>query len=168
MLTYLNLTLTELDDYFNYDREEGKVYLRRSGKEVTSMNDGSLVSKMRLGDKIITVSIGKLCYFLTHQLPLKKGDRVAYKDGNFKNLRPDNLFLTKGLERGVVQKKEEVFQVDRRIFYNPNHNYYVVRRGKNQAIYRTSSLEEAVSIRNEWESDKTIHRWDKYGPKHLK
>lgn len=162
MLTYLNLTLTELDDYFNYDRDRGKVYLRRSGKLITTSNKSGLVAGIRVGDKVTKLSVGKMCYFMIHQTPIGNGDKIIYLDGQYTNLRPNNLERVKYVAPEDFIPRPAVVEVDRRIFFSPAEGYYILRRNSDQASYCSFDLKEVISVRDEWEKDKTIHRWDKF------
>ena len=161
MTTHLGMTREQIDDLMIYDRSRGMILDRHTGKRVTLRDSSGLVFKKRIGDKVRTIRLGKLCYFLIHDTELTETDRVVYVDGDMTNLKPDNLELQRYSER------ESVVEVDRFIFFNPNNSLFVVRRGKKQAVYRTYDMNEAILIRNEWESDKTIHRWDRFMGKYV-
>lgn len=160
MNTYLGMTLEELDKSFFYDRDNGKIYSRFSKQEVGSVTDSGLVIKKRVGHKVINLSVGKMCYFMIHGVCLDKYDKIYYLDGDYTNLKPDNLSVVRYVPNRNPSELEPYVEVDRRIFYDPNKTRYVVRRGSTQAVYRTFDLKEAVSIRNEWEIDNSIHKWD--------
>jgi hypothetical protein len=164
MDTYLSLNKQEWEDIYYYNKEEGKVYNRVSDTVVGSITPSGLVVKRRIDNKVISVSLGRLCYFLINGVALDHRYFVKYYDKDIHNLKPDNLYVTKDKEHSGEYSyagRQEVVPVDRNIIYNPNSNMFVVRRLTNQSIYRCSSLEEAISIRNEWELDNSIHKWDK-------
>jgi hypothetical protein len=154
------MTKSDLEVNYIYDKDEGKVYTRRDRKEIVTTSDSGLVHKRRSGDSVITISLGKLCYFLIHETTLVAVDKILYRDGNFYNLRPDNLEVVRYISN-TRDEPEPYVQVEERIFYDPQTTFYVVRRGPTQAVYRTFDLKEAISIRNEWKNDKSIHKWDK-------
>ncbi len=160
MNTYLNLTREEIEESFKYDREKGKVYSRLTDQEVGYMTVSGLVIKKRIGHKVLNLSAGKMCYFLEHDVVFDKYDKICYKDGDCTNLKPDNLCVVRHIANQQPDTLEPYVEIDRRIFYDPNKTRYVVRRGPTQAVYRTFDLKEAISIRNEWESDNSIHKWD--------
>lgn len=166
MLTYLNLTLSDLEDYFKYERDTGRVYLRRSGKLVTSCNSYGLVSGIRQGDKIIKLSMGKMCYFMIHQVSVDSSDKIIYLDKDYTNLKPNNLELVKYVAPEEPVFRLPVVEVDRRIFYSPTEGYYILRRNRNQASYCSYDLKEVISVRDEWELDNSIHKWDKFSGKY--
>lgn len=169
MDTYLGLTKEQWEDIYKYDATEGKVYSVNSGVLVGSPTSTGLIVKKRLENKVVTVYLGKLCYFLIHGKIPDRRFFIRYKDNDIHNLKPDNLVVTNEKQHGnefYYAGRQEVVPVDRFIVYNPNSNQYIVRRGTNQAIYRTFSLEEAISIRNEWESDNSIHKWDSFSGKY--
>jgi hypothetical protein len=168
-VTYLGLSLNDLNDLFFYDSREKVVKLRRTGKSIGTDSGNGLIYKMRVENKVLSISLGKLTHILYHQSILDKYDKIKYKDGDYTNLDPDNLVVVrKVLHSSREDRVDPMIFVDRRIFYNSNSGQYVVRRGSKQAIYRTFSKDEAISIRNEWESDNSIHKWDKTVEKYAK
>ena len=167
MNTYLGMSREDLESSFIYNKEDGIVLSRKTGLEVGSDYPSGLVVKKRHKGKVVSLSLGKMCYFMLHDVKLTDSDMILYKDGDKYNLRPDNLELSNCPTPRLADERECVVEVDRRIFYNPNTSEFVVRRGKKQAIYRCFTLKEAILIRNEWESDKTIHRWDIFSRKYV-
>lgn len=170
MATYLGMTKHELNDIFIYDKDNGKVYSRLTNVPVGTMTTSGLVFKRRIKNKVISISLGKMCYFLNTEEELDRYDLIEYVDGNYDNLRPDNLkVVRKVMSREYSYlNRHKVVPVDRFIVFNPNTNQYVVRRGVNQAIYRCFDLNEAISIRNEWELDNSVHKWDSFSGKFRK
>jgi hypothetical protein len=160
MANYLGMTKSDLEVNYIYDKDEGRVYTRRERKEVGTPTASGLVHKRRCGDKTVTISLGKLCYFLEHEVTLVAADKILYRDGNFYNLKPENLEAVRYISNRP-EGIEPYIEVEERIFYDPNTTFYVVRRGPTQAVYRTFDLKEAISIRNEWKNDNSIHKWDK-------
>jgi hypothetical protein len=105
---------------------------------------------------------------MEHKVPLGKGDKIIYLDGDFTNLKPDNLKLTKFVAPKEREFRKPLVPVADRIFYNPTEGYYILRRNRNQACYRSFDLKEVISVRNEWQLDNSIHRWDKFSGKYAK
>lgn len=168
MATYLGLTKEQWEQIYRYDTTEGKVYSVDTGVLVGKETPTGLVVKRRMEHTVKSVSLGRLCYFLIHNEDLDIRYLIKYSDGDIHNLKPDNLVVTKDKVRVneyYYAGRQKVVPVDRFIVYNPNSNQYIVRRGVNQAIYRSYSLNEAISIRNEWESDNSIHKWDSFSGK---
>ena len=172
---YLGKTKKELLSLFEYDELNGKLYRTkpyspfcRQSEERSSerKNIGNLTPhgytySMRENKKLVQYSLGKLCYFLHHEVEILPGSKINYIDGDFSNLKPDNLSLvTKSPVSASGRLKVQNTEVDG-VVYNPNNGFYIARRGKDQAIYRTLSYQEAVAIRKEWEEDNTIHHWDR-------
>lgn len=160
MNTYLGMSREDLESLFIYDREKGLILSKKTGKVVGTEYPHGIVIKKRWEGKVLSLSAGKMCYFLLHDVQLSDSDMIRFKDKDYFNLRPENLELCKCANPRQVEERLDFIEVDRRIYFNPNNSLFVVRRGVNQAVYRCFSLKEAVSIRNEWESDKTVHRWD--------
>lgn len=162
-VSYLGFSYDELNSSFIYDREEGKIRSATTGKEVGSVTPSGLVIKKRMGDKVINLSAGKLCYFLLTGKSLSSVEKIKYLDGDNMNFKPDNLVVVRHI-KGVYEEDTTPVVVEtayKGIFYHRDKAMFIVRRGNKQAIYRTFNLKEAISIRNEWEKDKSIHRWDK-------
>jgi hypothetical protein len=161
MKTYLGLTKDQYERMFHYDRKNGRLVSKVTKEDVGSYTASGRIYKKRQEDKVISISIGKLCYFLVHQVTLDKSDKILYKDSDCDNLRPDNLEVVRYIPNKREEDVRELLEVDDHIFYDSETTYYIVRRGPIQAVYRTFDLKEAISIRNEWKLDKTIHKWDK-------
>lgn len=162
------MTKEDLESSFIYDKLMGTVLSRKTGKPVGSIYPSGLVVKKRRDDKIVSLSLGKMCYFLHTGVQMVDTDMICYLDGDFHNLKPDNLELRKYIPPKETVKRLPIVVVDRNIIYNPNNGEFVVRRSPYQAVYRADTLEEARLVRNEWESDKTIHKWDKTVKKYSK
>ena len=161
--TYLGMTKEDYLQYFIYDQDSGVVKSRKTEKVIGQVTGYGLIHTFRIEKKIKTISLGKLCYFLYHNVDIGSGKKIVYLDDNTYNLKPDNLKLV-----GKVDTKEDLGRLSVvetetvGVFYNPNNNLFVVRRKDDQAVYRTFSYQEAVAVRVEWESDKSIHRWDRF------
>lgn len=160
---HLGLTKLEWEATYSYNKEEGNIYSKSSCKVIGSPSPYGLLVKKRLGDKVMTINLGRLCMFLLTEEDLPRHTFVRYYDEDINNLRPENLYLSKS--KSVFDfrylGREEIVDIDTGIIYNPNSNMFVVKRGSKQSVYRTYSLEEAISIRKEWELDNSIHKWDK-------
>jgi len=163
MNTYLNFTYEELVASYNYDQINGIILSVKTGRQIGSDNGSGLVISRRTGSKVTSLSCGMLAYFLLHKVDTS-GKKVRYVDGNYRNLRPDNLVLCDKdfLMNSAPDTRAEVIKTEvKGVIYNPNSGHYVAQRGSTQAIYRTFDKNEAIMIRKEWELNKTIHKWDK-------
>lgn len=162
--TYQGFTFEELDKRFSYDPVEGKFYNKKSGKLVDSMKGGRFYIGVRQGDKVIALQPSRVAYILAENRFLEKGEVITTKDGDWLNLKLDNLVVIRTGEIPIgMQYVEEPYSVataTKGVFQIMPKGFFVARRGPTQAVYRTNSYEEAVKIRKEWEKDKTIHHWD--------
>jgi len=163
MNTYLNFTYKELVASYQYDQIKGIILSVKTGKQIGSDNGSGLVISRRKGDKTVNLSSGLLAYFLLHKVDTS-GKKIRYVDGNYRNLRPDNLVLCNKefVMNSTPDTRAEIIKTEvKGVIYNPNSGHYVAQRGSKQAIYRTFDKNEAIMIRKEWELNKTIHKWDK-------
>lgn len=166
---YLNMTKKDFNDYFIYDKDKGVLIGKKSGKKVGSPTEHGLITSIRVKKRVKTVYVGKLCYFLHHNIDMSVGGKIKYLDGDYTNLRPDNLKLVGKVNVNAEPGRFPMKETETKgVFFNPNNNQFVVRRGDEQAVYRTLSYQEAVAIRLEWESDNSIHRWDRFSERFSK
>lgn len=164
-LTLQGCTLKELEDSYKYDSVTGTITNKITNKKIGYYTTKGVFVAKRVGDRTVALRAGLLVYFLHYKI-LPDGV-VRFKDEDPTNLKITNLFVAqKGRERS--ERPEELKQPswintpERRISFNPFKNLWSVKRGKKDAVYWARSLEEAISIRNEWESDKTIQKRDFY------
>ena len=166
-MTYKGYTIEQIKTLVDYDPCSGLFKSKVSGKELI----GRDFSYRERGSSVVTkFQLARLAIMFIKDDYLDDNDRVTYKDGDIYNLKGDNL---------VVVPFKEVYQNKSN---NPTNTYleteyehvyvgtlnklFVVRRGPDQAIYRTYSKEEAVAVRDRWiESGKTLHELDDFYPK---
>ena len=166
---YLGMTQEDYDEYFIYDKDNGILLGKKTGSRLGSPTEHGLITSIRVKKKVKTVYIGKLCYFLNHNVNMSSGSKIKYLDDDYTNLRPNNLKLVGKVNIRVQSGRFLVKETETKgVFFNPNNNHFVVRRGDEQAVYRTLSYQEAVALRLEWESDKSIHRWDRFSERFSK
>lgn len=167
---YKGLTREALKRRFIYDPLEGTFYNKKSGKPIDSTMGGRLVLPIRVGDKTLSLSPARVAVAIVDNKFLCSDQRIKFLDGDNLNFVYSNLSIistkdaTKDIVHTSVNYKAVDTEVDGVVLLKPM-NYFVVRRGPTQAVYRTYSFEEAVAVRKEWEKDKTLHRWDSTIPK---
>lgn len=161
-MKYRGFSLEELRESFTYDPVRGIFRSTKTGKVIGSYGSGtSLYLCKRRGHVSVQLRAAPLAWFLYYET-VPDGE-VWFKDYNVLNLRIDNLFVAKKGSRRTYRQPEVVpleATSDPNILYNPLRQYYIVKRGKKSASYIAKDFEEAKFIRNEWENDKTIQRWD--------
>lgn len=165
---YQGFTYKELNDKFSYDPVEGRFYSKKTGKLLDSTKGGKMYLGIRIADKIISLQPAKVAMILVDQYFPKDDERVVFKDNDNLNFAYTNLKIIKKRDSALFAKnsiKHTAYAtaVDGVFKIEPT-GYFVVRRGSDQAVYRSYDFEEAVAIRKEWELDNTIHRWDKTMP----
>lgn len=166
-MSYKGYTIEEIKSLLDYDPETGVFKSKKTGKELV----GRDFSTRKEGTKeIIKFWLARVAVMFVNDDYIDDKDRVTYKDGDIYNLKADNL---------VVVPYEKVYQnksnnptnyyletEHEHVFVGSLNKMFVVRRGVDQAIYRTYNKEEAVAVRDRWlESGKTLHEWDKSTPK---
>lgn len=165
MDTYLGYTLDELKLMFSYDQETGKFVNLKTGNRILdfkyAMRDKSgnpnTLYLTRLAVAVVEGDFLDPCYV------------VRCKDGNLYNLAYSNLMVIHDNEKNPKNEGYKFVETATRgVFHNPTTKMFVVRRGSNQAVYRTFDYKEAVVVRKEWELDKTTHVWDKTVPDWLR
>ena len=175
---YQGFTYKELNDKFSYDPVEGRFYSKKTGKLLDSTKGGRMYLGVRIADEIISLQPAKVAMILVDQYFPKDDERVVFKDNDNLNFAYTNLKIIKKRDSALFAKNSvkhtayatsqvgpdgEAITVDGVFKIEPT-GYFVVRRGSDQAVYRSYDFEEAVAIRKEWELDNTIHRWDKTMP----
>ena len=159
---YMGFTRDELSAYLDYNPVSGRFIRKRDNHRLT---DYRYDCRNPQG-KRISLYLNRVAIFLVDGRVVKPDELVRFKDSNEYNLAYDNLVVVKKSEDNkITDEYKFVETATKGVFFNQTTGVYVVRRGPQQAIYRTDSYKEAISIRKEWEQDKTIHRWDKTTPK---
>lgn len=166
-MTYKGYTIEEIKSLLDYDPDTGVFKSNKTGKELV----GKDFSTRKEGTKeIIKFWLSRVAVMFITDDYIDDKDRVTYKDGDIYNLKADNL---------VVVPYEKIYQnkannptnyyletEHEHVFVGSLNKLYVVRRGVDQAIYRTYDKNEAVAVRDRWlSSGKTLHEWDKFTPK---
>ena len=165
---YQGFTYKELNDKFSSDPVEGRFYSKKTGTLLDSTKGGKMYLGIRIADEIISLQPAKVAMILVDQYFPKDDERVVFKDNDNLNFAYTNLKIIKKRDSALFAKnsvKHTAYAttVDGVFKIEPT-GYFVVRRGSDQAVYRSYDFEEAVAIRKEWELDNTIHRWDKTMP----
>lgn len=166
-MTYKNYTLDDLKTIIDYNKENGVVKSKVSGKELIDRTYSYRDVKTK---KVVNFQLARVVYMLGSGEYLDEKDRITYKDGDVYNLTYDNLvvvpyhevYLRKhnSLKNTYLETEED------HIFVGTMNGLFVVRRGPRQAIYRTHSKAEAIAVRDRWlESGKTLHENDDSYPK---
>lgn len=164
MNSYQGFTLTDLNTRFTYDPDRGVVVY----KKTKVLQERRFKVRNPKGD-LVTVSVPRVAVMIHNQEILDDDLMVRLRDGNDYNLSIDNLVVAHSREGNLGEETlvKYVETATRGVFYGHHSELFVVRRGKTQAVYRTPDYKEAVSVRKEWEKDKTIHRWDRFTPEWL-
>lgn len=161
--TYQGMTREDLMKRFTYDPMRGIFYSRKSGDMITATKRGRPVISVRSGDNVITLSPAKVAYMIIEDRSLLKGEMIKFIDGDYDNLRFNNLSIIKTNENSPGKPSIDFWstptETDGVRLLHPT-KVFVVMRGSKQAVYRTKDYEQAVKIRKEWETNRNIHRWD--------
>ena len=161
---YQGFTLEELKALLDYDPDSGRFVVKKTGLVVT---DNKL--KVRNPEKkSVTLMLSRVAVWLVEEVPVEDDFVVKFKDSDPDNLAYDNLVVVAKCDSNKpLTDQSNMETATKGVFFLPKYNYFVVRRGPTQAVYRTFEYKEAIAIRKEWEKDKTIHRWDRTVPSHL-
>ena len=166
-MTYKNYTLDELKTIVDYNKENGVVKSRLSGKELIDRTYSYRDVKTK---KVVNFQLARVAYMLGSGEYLDDKDRITYKDGDVYNLTYSNLVVVPYnevyLRKHNTLKNTYLETEEDHIFVGTMNGLFVVRRGPRQAIYRTHSKAEAIAVRDRWlESGKTLHENDDFCPK---
>lgn len=154
---YNGFTVDQLIQTFIYDPATGSFSYRENNKPIVN----NYISIRNPKGKKVTLYLSRVAVAIMTNSILSDLFVVKVKDGNPLNLSYNNLVVVSAKDSNKPLSKHGVTKTERDgVFYSESQQYFVVRRGKKQAIYRTTSFEEAVAVREEWEKDKSIHRWD--------
>lgn len=166
-MTYKGYTIEQLKSIVEYDPDTGIFKSKKTGKELVNRDfthrdeETKVVSCLRLSRVAIM--------FMTDDY-IDDKDRVSFKDGDPYNLIYSNLVVVpyETIYQNKTNNPTNVYleTEHEHVFVGSLNKMFVVRRGVDQAIYRTYNKEEAVAVRDRWlESNKTLHEWDKSTPK---
>lgn len=166
MDTYLGYTLDELKLMFSYDQETGKFVNLKTGNRIL---DFKVSMRTKEGD-CSSLSLNRLAVAIVEDDFPEPDYVVKFKDSNPYNLTYSNLVVVHESENNTRYSQDYKFveTATRGVYHNPVTKMFVVRRGRNQAVYRTYDYKEAVVVRKEWEIDPKTHIWDKTVPYWLK
>lgn len=165
-MDYLGYSLEDINSLLHYNPETGKFTSKISGKEIVDRN---FSYRDRKTNKVACFNLARVAVMLVEGRYLGKDDLVACKDGDRYNLAYSNLVVATKKECHPTRNDEKPTYLEtdeEHIFMKSDTRLFVVRRGPEQAIYRTYSKEEAVEVRDRWlDSGKILHEWDKTMPK---
>lgn len=157
-------TLDDLKTKYRYDPETGDIFNKKTGNAVGSLKKNSLVFTYRAcGNKMRDMTLARFALLLNGE-PVPQNKVVYFDDGNPLNLKRTNLVVAdRDMMFGrnnTTDRPNYVPTSVEGIYQGTHNNIFVVRRNRDQAVYRTGNFEEAVNVRNEWLHNKNIHRWD--------
>jgi hypothetical protein len=161
-MDYKGYTIDQIKELLDYDPETGEFTSKRSGKTLIGRDFSHRVD----GTKEITKFwLARVAVMFVKNDYVDDKDRVVYKDKDIYNLKADNLVV---VPYNQVYMKDANDPVNRYYETEEEHIYvgsmnrlFVVRRGPEQAIYRTYSKQEAIEVRDRWlQSGKILHEWD--------
>lgn len=166
-MTYKGYTIEQLKSIVEYDPDTGIFKSKKTGKELVNRDfthrdeETKVVSCLRLSRVAIM--------FMTDDY-IDDKDRVSFKDGDPYNLIYSNLVVVpyETIYKNKTNNPTNVYLETEyeHVFVGSLNKMFVVRRGVDQAIYRTYDKNEAVAVRDRWfASGKTWHEWDKFTPK---
>jgi hypothetical protein len=159
--TYVGYTLDQIKNIFYYDPDTGKFTSKVSGKEIV---DKSFTYRNPKTGKVVCFNLSRVAMMLMTDDYLHPSDKVLCKDGDRYNLAYSNLSVVdhKGTYPKRNTDKNCYLETDEEhIFYGTLSRLFVVRRGPEQAVYRTYSKQKAVEVRDRWlESGMILHEWD--------
>jgi hypothetical protein len=163
--TYVGYTLAQIKNIFYYDPDTGEFTSKVSGKEIV---DKAITYRHPKTGKVVCFNLSRVAVMLMTDTYLHPKDRVLCKDGDRYNLAYSNLVVVdhkgtypkRNLEKNYYLETNEDY-----IFCGTMNRLFVVRRGPEQAVYRTYSKQKAVEVRDRWlESGKVLHEWDETMP----
>jgi hypothetical protein len=169
-MTYKGYTIEQIKELLHYDPETGEFISKRSGKNLVGRDFSHRVDGTK---EIVKFWLARVAVMFINDDYIDDKDRVVYKDKDIYNLKADNLVVVPYREVYVKENNDPVNRYyeteEDYIFVGSMSKLFVVRRGPEQAVYRTYDKQEAIDVRNRWlESDKTLHEWDNFIPKWYK
>ena len=165
-MTYKNFTLDQIRTIVDYDKETGVIKSKVSGKELVDRTFSYRDMKTK---KVTTFQMARLAYMVGSGEYLDDKDKITFKDNDPYNLKFDNLDVVKWTDvcnkKANYPKNTYLETEHEHVYVGILNRLFVVRRGPQQAVYRTYSKEEAVAVRDRWlESGKILHENDDFYP----
>lgn len=177
---YKGFTLDQIKTILDYNKETGVFKSRVSGKELVGYEVAGEAMPHRTFSyrdiktkRVHNFQLARVAYMLGSGTYLGEKDRITFNDGDVYNLKYNNLSVVTYQE--IYAKKTNY---PKNVYLETEHEHiyvgtlnglFVVRRGPQQAIYRTYNKEEAVAVMNRWlESGKVLHENDDFCPKWYK
>jgi hypothetical protein len=158
---YLGYTIDQIRGILYYDPETGKFTSKVSGKELVDIR---FCYRHPKTSKVTGFHLARVAIMFMEDRYLKDEDKVVCKDKDRYNLAYSNLVVVdaKATQPIYNSEKNSYLETDEdHIFYGTLDRLFVVRRGPEQAIYRTYSKQKAVEVRDRWlESGMILHEWD--------
>lgn len=166
-MTYKGYTIEQIKSVVDYDPDTGVFKSKISGKELIDRTFSVRHPVTKRSDKLY---LSRVAIMLSIDDYINDNDRVTFKDGDPYNNKLDNLVVVpyKEVYQNKVNNPTNVYLETEyeHIYVGSLNRLFVVRRGSDQAIYRTYNKEEAVAVMDRWlESGKTLHEWDNFIPK---
>lgn len=166
-MSYKGFTIEQIKSVLDYNPDTGIFTSKISGKELI---DRTFAIRHPVTKKADKLYLSRVAIMFATDDYLDDKDRVSFKDGDPYNNKLDNLVVVPFKE--IYQNRSNnptntYLETEyEHIFVGSLNKMFVVRRGSDQAIYRTYNKEEAVAVMNRWlESGKVKHEWDKSVPK---
>lgn len=169
-MTYQGYTIEQLKEVVDYDPIEGIFTSKVTNKVIV---DRRFAYRNPVTKKVSMLYLPRIAVMFDTDSYLDDKDRVTYKDGDIFNLKIDNLVVV--TYRDVYKNR---FNSDKNsyleteyphVFVGSMNKLFVVRRGPDQAVYRTYDKQEAIDVAERWlNSNKTLHEWDTFVPKWYK
>ena len=180
VVTYQGMSQDDLKKKYIYNPLTGEFFNKQSGQLITSTIRGRPVIAIRYGDRVSTLSMAKVALMIMDNRSVSKDEYIKFIDKDCSNLKYSNLSVMSKKTINLTQDHtnfsseptghKRVFVVKGTLNSDPSKvvsKYFVVRRGPEQAVYRTKDYDHAVDIAEEWLKDNSIHRWDDTYPKHF-
>lgn len=168
-MTYKGYSLAKIKDILSYNKESGEFTSKISGKKMVDRYFSHRDEKTK---KVTQFSLARLAVWMVEGNLPDEQDRVVYKDKDVFNLKYDNLVVVPYREVYVKPndpKNAYLETEEPHIYVGSLNKLFVVRRGKNQSIYRTYDKDEAIAIRDGWlQSNKKLCVMDDFAPKWYK
>lgn len=165
-MNYLGYTLDDINTILFYDPDTGEFFSKKTGKKLVDIKFSYRHPKTK---KVASFHLHRVAVMMMRGDYLVDGEEVICKDGDRYNLKYSNLVVVNHKSAYPKQNHEKncYLETDEDyIFVGTLNKLFVVRRGPEQAVYRTYSKEKAIGVRDRWlESGKVLHEWDETMPK---
>lgn len=164
-MDYLGYTVDDLKSILYYDPDTGEFTSKVSGKVVV---DKTFTYRNPVTKKVVCFNLSRVAIMIMTDDYLDPKDKVQCKDGDRYNLKYSNLVVVdhKGIyPKRNIEKNYYLETEEEHIYVGTLNKLFVVRRGPEQAVYRTYNKQKAIEVRDRWlESGKTLHEWDETMP----